>query len=340
MHIKNIHIQNFKSIKDLKFNTNRVNVFIGEPNAGKSNILEALSFFSVNAMENNFRQMIRFKSTSNLFYDSVIDKPLSIKTNIRSFKLEYKKDEQSGSLGNIFFGVYYENEDDLKNLESHPNRILNFEMEHNGTIRDSHGVFGKQTTVATYIYKRLDRFQRTYRDNLSSPFGSNIPELLISNSELKKMVSNFFRDKGYKINLKPEDSDMEIAKEEDEVIYSYPYITISETLQRIVFLMLAIETNKNFTLIFDEPESNTFPFYTKYIAERIARDKTNQYFITTHNPYLLMNLIEKTPTKELNVFVTTMKNYQTKANLLNKQQLKEAIVMQHDVFFNLDKFVK
>ena len=214
-------------------------------------------------------------------------------------------------------------------------------MEHNGSIRNNiKGIYGKQGNAATYTYKRVEKFQNSFRDILSPPFGNNIPELLLSNSELKKMVSNFFKDKGYKINLKPEDNDIEIAKEEDEVIYSYPYITISETLQRIVFLMLAIETNKNFTLILDEPESNTFPFYTKYIAERIARDKTNQYFITTHNPYLLMNVIEKTPTKELNVFVTTMKNYQTKAKLLNKQQLKEAIEMQHDVFFNLDKFVK
>jgi AAA15 family ATPase/GTPase len=338
MHIKNLHIQNFKSIKDLKLNANRVNVFIGEPNAGKSNILEALSFFSINSMDNNFRSMIRFKSTRNLFYDSVIDKPLSVKTNIRTFKLEYKKNK-AGALMNRFLGVFYEKEQDLETLLKDVEGIPNFEMEHNGNIVNNYGP-NFDTHVATYIYKRLDNFQQNFRSMLNPPYGDNIPNLLISNSELKKMVSNFFRDKGYKINLKPEDNDMEIAKEEDEVIYSYPYITISETLQRIVFLMLAIETNKNFTLILDEPESNTFPFYAKFIAERIARDKTNQYFITTHNPYLLMNLIEKTPTKELNVFVTTMKDYQTKVHLLNKKQLKEAILMQHDIFFNLDKFVK
>ena len=102
MHIKSLHIQNFKSIKDLKLNANRVNVFIGEPNAGKSNILEALSFFSINSMDNNFRSMIRYKSTRNLFYDSVIDKPLYVRTNIETFKLEYRKNEESDPWKYIF----------------------------------------------------------------------------------------------------------------------------------------------------------------------------------------------------------------------------------------------
>src|SRR5260221_13680955 len=119
MHINNLHIQNYKSIKDLKIKTNRVNVFIGEPNTGKSNILEALSFFSINAMENNFRRFIRYKSTGNLFYDSVLDKPIYIKTNVRKFKLEYEKNDL-GALMNSFRGVYYEKEEDLEAFKKNP----------------------------------------------------------------------------------------------------------------------------------------------------------------------------------------------------------------------------
>jgi len=337
-HISNIHIQNFKSIKDLKLQANRVNVFIGEPNTGKSNILEALSVFSINAMDSGFKQLIRFKSTGNLFYDSVLDKPISIKTNVQSFKLEYKKND-NGALMNQFAGLFYQKEEDLLKKTNSNHDRPSFDMRHDGTIINNYGA-NFQTHVVTYIYKRLEKFEQTFRPFLNPPYGDNIPNLLLSSSEYKKMVSNFFRDKGYKINLKPEDNDMEIAKEEDEIIYSYPYMTISETLQRIVFMMLAIETNKNSTLILDEPESNTFPFYTKYVAERIAQDKSNQYFITTHNPYLLMNIIEKTPSKELNIYITKMKNYQTKAHLLSKADLKEVVRMQHDVFFNLDKFAK
>ncbi|UFH52929.1 AAA family ATPase [Spirosoma sp. KNUC1025] len=37
-----VEIKNFKSIKDLRLDCKRVNIFIGRPNVGKSNILEGL----------------------------------------------------------------------------------------------------------------------------------------------------------------------------------------------------------------------------------------------------------------------------------------------------------
>ena len=40
--VQNVEIENFKSIKQLEIECRRVNVFIGEPNSGKSNIIEAI----------------------------------------------------------------------------------------------------------------------------------------------------------------------------------------------------------------------------------------------------------------------------------------------------------
>ncbi len=44
--INKLEIKNFKSIKHLELDCKRVNIFIGKPNVGKSNILEALGIFS------------------------------------------------------------------------------------------------------------------------------------------------------------------------------------------------------------------------------------------------------------------------------------------------------
>jgi AAA15 family ATPase/GTPase len=44
--LTNVQIQNFKSVPDLRFDAKRVNLFIGEPNTGKTNILEALALLS------------------------------------------------------------------------------------------------------------------------------------------------------------------------------------------------------------------------------------------------------------------------------------------------------
>jgi predicted ATP-dependent endonuclease of OLD family len=46
--IKNIEIKRFKSIQHLKIDgCKRINVFIGYPNTGKSNIFEALSLLAI-----------------------------------------------------------------------------------------------------------------------------------------------------------------------------------------------------------------------------------------------------------------------------------------------------
>lgn len=115
------------------------------------------------------------------------------------------------------------------------------------------------------------------------------------------------------------------------------YFSLSETLQRIIFYTIAIKSNKESIILFDEPDSNTFPFYTKFLAERIALDDTNQFFITTHNPYLLLSLIEKSDLEDLNVFITRMKDYQTVVSKLKNDQISEVMELNSDVFFNLDK---
>ena len=97
-----------------------------------------------------------------------------------------------------------------------------------------------------------------------------------------------------------------------------------------------MESNKNSTLIFEEPESNAFPYFTKYLGERIALDDSNQYFISTHNPYLLQSILEKADKKSINVFVTFIDNFHTNVVLLTSDQISE--VLDSDPFFNLDIF--
>ncbi|MDZ7336887.1 MAG: AAA family ATPase, partial [candidate division KSB1 bacterium] len=41
-----LEIKNFKSIKHITLDCRKVNIFIGKPNTGKSNILESVSIFS------------------------------------------------------------------------------------------------------------------------------------------------------------------------------------------------------------------------------------------------------------------------------------------------------
>ena len=44
--IRRLSIGNFKSLKELEIDCKRINLLIGEPNTGKSNILELLGLLS------------------------------------------------------------------------------------------------------------------------------------------------------------------------------------------------------------------------------------------------------------------------------------------------------
>lgn len=196
------------------------------------------------------------------------------------------------------------------------------------------------TPFRTYQFKRLPNFEINYRPFLNPPFGDNIPAILQSNKEWKQLISDFFKSKGFRLVLKPTENDIDMAKDVNDELYSFPYATISETMQRFIFLLLSIETNKSSTLILDEPESNMFPFFVKDFAERMAYNESNQYFISTHNPYLLGSLLEKAPLSDISVFITSMKDYQTVVEECDKEQINELISLGSGTFFNLDNIRK
>ncbi len=325
--ITSLQIKNFKSIRELDIPCKRLNVFIGEPNSGKSNILEAMALKSQNAVEEYLNKtMFRYKTIGDLFYDFNINSPIEVTTNEWKVSLKYAI-RPDKILENRF--------DFLPNAtegEKNPNKIA-----HNGQVLQPSD--GGSTNVRYYEFQRLPQFQLGYMPHLSVPNGENLPSLLLSNGAYKKWVSEFFQSKGLTLTLKPTENDIALSKFVDGEIYSYPYYSVSETLQRVVFYMMAVKSNQDAVLLFDEPETNTFPFYTKFIAERIALDETNQFFITTHNPYLLLSLIEKSNISQINVGVTEMIDYQTKVTILNEEQISKLMDLNSDAFFNLPQIL-
>jgi AAA15 family ATPase/GTPase len=322
--ITQLVIKNFKSIKQLEIPCKKLNVFIGEPNSGKSNIIEALALQSQNSISQELsKDMFRYKTIGDLFYDFNINQPIEVDTGVKHTLLRYSIRE-NGNIENQFNFI----------PDANQNKENPYKIGHDGKV----STYGdnSNTNVRFYEFKRLKSFALDYAPHLAVPFGDNIPILLLSNTELKKWVSEFVQSKGLKLTLKPTENDIALSKLVDDEIYSYPYFSISETIQRIIFYNIAIKSNKDAIILLDEPESNTFPFYTKYLGERIALDETNQFFITTHNPYLLLSLIEKSKFENINVCLVEMKDYKTQVTVLNEEQLTTVLDLNSDVFFNFD----
>ena len=329
--VQQLRIKNFKSIKHIELECKKVNVFIGEPNSGKSNIIEALSLLSQGVMEGSIsKEVFRYKTMSDFFYDFNINQPIEVFTEKMDYWLRFAMRENNVPENQFEFELRE------KGKLTPPQNVV--KIDHHGKLANP---FYFQSDFRYYQFKRLPSFTLGYVNYLLPPYGTNLPTLLLSNEDYRTWVSDFFETKGFTLTMKPAENEINMSKMVNKSIYSYPYLSISETLQRIVFYILAIKSNQQSILLFDEPETNTFPFYTKFMGEKIALDETNQFFITTHNPYLLLSLIEKTPSKDINVFVTTMtKGYETKVTTLKESQIEEVLDFNSDVFFNLERIVE
>lgn len=321
--IKKLTIQNFKSIKDLRLDCKRVNLFIGEPNVGKSNILEALA---VQAIQQTFNiaGMIRVNDLSNLFFENDTSNKVVVTTDDLTTEIFYEN------------GVVH-----LRFSGRKDNRELKRDLQGLFTGLSFGGGTPWDLGIHPYFFAELKSFPVLNYDFLSPPAGDNLFFLLQTNRTLRTLISDVIQERGFKLTLRPKQNEIEISKEEDSILTSYPYSVMSDTLQRIIFFIAAIETNREgSTLILEEPESNVFPYYAKYLAEKISADEKKQYFITTHNPYFLQSIIEKTPISDLAVNLVSMQKYQTINTTLSEKGKEEILNLSSDVFLNFDKLLE
>lgn len=359
-YIKNIEIENFKSIKKAKLECEKINLFIGEPNVGKSNVLEAISILGlVNIKNNKYFPGIRYNKYSELFFDFNQDNNISIKSNLGVAFFLYN---------NFYNNNHYEHlqscdEEILKHFKR-PDKY-NFTPEFKNYIKKAMEKSGKNmispfATIINYensefpfgIQNEVVRFQNIIRKYdftssqvidytilpfLEPPFGNNLFKIVHEDQNIKMEISKLFDSYGLEFVLDIKERNFLIQKKENGIVIQYPYNLMADTLQRYIFHYTAIESNIDSVLLFEEPESHSFPPYISKLADKIVNDETNQYFITTHSPYFFNEIIEN-KYKETAVFYTYFEDYQTKFKKLTQEQLEEIVSCGTDVFYNLNWF--
>jgi AAA15 family ATPase/GTPase len=187
-----------------------------------------------------------------------------------------------------------------------------------------------------YRFRQLEKFDRRESDFLLPPDGRNLPSVYLTHKSLKSTFKEILKKYNLKLMIDPDSNDIKVVKELEDIFITYPYQNLSDTFQRLIFYLSAILTNKNSIIAMEEPEAHAFPFYTKYLPELIALDDNNQYIIATHNPYFLLTLVEKTPKKDLAVYITYYEDYQTKVKKLSEKKLQDVLDLGLSTFFNLD----
>ena len=325
-------IKNFKSIKMLELKPKRVNVFVGKPNTGKSNILEALSLFSA-LPGGNLKDFVRFEKLRHLFYDGNLNESIQVvaeserKLHSRE-TITIQKDKES-----FKFTVF----------QREPN--CETPIEQACSLTDSRAVLHLDRKSA-YQFKKYSFRKANLSDkvepfsSLQVPFGENIYHVLETNPKLFDEVAPLLEQYGLSLVLNQENDSLLIQKKVGHRVYQLPYSLVADTLQRLIFYLAAIKTNSQSILIFEEPETHSFPPYIQHIALEIATSVSNQFFIATHSPYLFNTILEKTQKEDVAVFVVDFEDYQTKVIHLQEEDISELMNYGMDIFFHIDEFIK
>lgn len=332
--LNHISISNFKSIRYCELtNCKRINLFIGRPNVGKSNIIEALSLFSIPYLRENsskkLSNLIRLENETELFFNGNTFTSVSIKANDNVCTINYSSKEGL----NISLDI--------------PNTEINMKRNiyHNMKVGDKLAVTGIKDTpqleppIKKYTYKPDIKYRKSHARYLIPPFGFNLLSIIEEYPDLKKEITGLFDQ--YRLSIAFDKASQTIKVIQDKSnnnLFLIPYNSIADTLQRLIFYKTAIASNNNSVLLFEEPEAHSFPPYMMHITQEMIHKEDNQYFITTHSPFILNDLLENAQ-DELAVFMVHYEGYETKAKQLTQAELSDVYQNGVDLFTNSESFV-
>jgi len=322
-----ITIDNFKSIEHIELkDCRRINLFIGRPNVGKSNLLEAISLFSLPyvryAKKKTIQQFIRVESDAELFFDGNIDSQISVQSSRGNIYL----DEVSNGLNVELY---------LENTDIPAFSVLFNELTTKRSIEEV-----QNNPFKSYYYPDSFEKEKIPVNYLLPPHGNNLMNIVSQLPQLKDELKEIFASYGLQYVFDTNSQEIKVIKQKRPgEIFLIPFHSIADTLQRLIFYKAAIESNHNAILTFEEPEAHSYPPYISKITQSIIASKTNQFFITTHSPYVVNDFLEL-KSNELSINIVDLKEGRTIIKRLSDKELQDVYEYGVDLFYNTETFLQ
>ncbi len=328
--IENIYIENFKSAKHVSLtDCKRINLLIGKPNVGKSNLLEALSLFCLPFLKylkkKDLQQFIRVENISELFCNGNIESEIKVQADDKEACLKWLP--QSGREVNLHYGsateevnlpfsstLTYTSKKNIPDTPSNPFRCYFFPSS-----------FSKENSLQNFLLP---------------PCGGNLMSTVSQLPTLKEELTAIFHEYGLKYVFDAGSQEIKVMKESGGgEIFLIPFHSLADTLQRLIFYKAAILSNKHSVLLFEEPEAHTYPPYITNVVQSILDAADNQFFITTHSPYIINALLEQ-QNEEIAIYFVNMYSGNTSVQRATNEEMQEMYESGIDLFFNLETYLK
>lgn len=296
------------------------------PNAGKSNLLEALGLFGgFSSNKKRIKDFVRFGNYNELFFEENIYDDLKIRVdNSELFFSSYKSRNNKDRLNNVLYNTdtnapfgYAFFEDDI--IKQHSDFNINIHKYYYNSF--------------TKTNEKLDL------QVLDFPFGNNLVELISTNPIIRAEVIHLFNLNELKFLIDKNTNEIKLFKEyQDGTYYTLSYELIADTLQRLIFYTVAILSNEQSVLLFEEPEAHCFEPYVQELTNKVKYDKNdNQFFIVTHSDFIIQEFLRDEESRNnTNIYLVNNINGETKVKQLRKENNEDVYELGMNPFFNFE----
>ncbi len=315
-----VKIDNFKSIEHIEFTCSKFNLFTGIPDAGKSNVLEALAFFSLPYIlqgKDPVYDILKFLRVSSPFHllHRFNDFP-TVPNETETIDIGTNMGRGSITITDYGEGYYFMGEGDPS---------FSFFLSADNTLKNVSGY-----TSSPFKYYEFNDFIYQFREApceyLLPPDGMNLFRALDVNRDFRNIMGRTAADFGCNLVLSVHGDHIEIQSKAVKNRIIVPYTSFPSTLRKLFFYVGITAANKNSILIFEEPELSDAPKYLRLLLSLMLDDQTNQYFITVKSHSFLQMLLDSVPEEQLSVFTVFKHKNQSQLHRISSPQEKTALL--------------
>ena len=322
-----LSIRNFKSIRTIEVECPRLNVIVGPPGAGTSNILEALGLLGhlQAGRQTPLDETVRHEHLGDLFHRRDESREIEVRLDKLQVRLRRTGAAYSGDgqacvpwREHVGFRIYPAQEGLGGLLRDYP-----YPLAHPG----------KCPEIRFYRFRPDVIWLGSAPEHLSTPRGRNLPHVMQRHHRLREVLQARLAGLEPLAELAWEEGTLRFREDGIEL----PETSMPDSLRAYALAMAAILTNEDATVVLEEPETGLSPLDRQHVAETIALSD-GSHFLSTRSQSFLSTVVSKTPREELALWLVHREKGET--HMTRAPQSVMPQVFEMNVWANFENFLE